>query len=419
MKRNSGRCYSPRIYGHNPMTPLTSLRKSCDHCHTNKLKCSPGTSLYSACQRCQQAGHLCKYSARLARRSGPKAHEARLPNSPSSPSPRAMPLSEHTTPSPEMDGSTLAPFGQYISQDNGSGGADWPWWAEIANSQFGDSGSSNTLPIDSNSNSSLSQVAETDLNTCSLLVGRERENFALLSESRASVDRNYGFYEQYDDLLAASQALEAMLHCVTVEWPRKDIEVQHYPIGELFSAFDRLTANLAPLPRGPTVMDECLRTKKTFLAAYAYITCVKIMGSLAKTLRRHLHSVASSQLPEKSTIHSSLKIDDLFSRINPYMYALASCCATLRIGLQHLRQIEVALSIPRERGVASANRLSSIFVDASETARVGPISPAYLLIAFWDNERGAVDSTGASATILEELLQCCIEMFDLGREYRF
>lgn len=109
------------------------------------------------------------------------------------------------------------------------------------------------------------------------------------------------------------------------------------------------------------------------------------MSSLAKTLRRHvkeaqqhanktlavrLHSVASSQLPEKSAIHSNLKIDDLFSRINPYMHALASCCATLRIGLQHLRQIEVALNIPRERGVASASRLSVGIYEGATTSEM-------------------------------------------------
>lgn len=56
-----------------------ALRKSCDRCYAQKLKCSKSDASPSRCMRCQRAGLRCFYSTRLARQA-PKRRASPLEN---------------------------------------------------------------------------------------------------------------------------------------------------------------------------------------------------------------------------------------------------------------------------------------------------------------------------------------------------
>lgn len=48
-------------------TSARALRKSCDRCYSQKLKCSRNDAASSRCVRCQRAGLRCSYSTRIAK----------------------------------------------------------------------------------------------------------------------------------------------------------------------------------------------------------------------------------------------------------------------------------------------------------------------------------------------------------------
>jgi len=58
--------------------PVTdqALRKSCDRCYAQKLKCSRSDGSPSRCTRCQKAGLRCFYSTRLARQTQKRTSQA-------------------------------------------------------------------------------------------------------------------------------------------------------------------------------------------------------------------------------------------------------------------------------------------------------------------------------------------------------
>src|SRR6266536_4542953 len=51
------------------------LRRSCDRCHAQKLKCSGRRVSFSQCLRCQRMGLSCSYSARSARKTAQKNND--------------------------------------------------------------------------------------------------------------------------------------------------------------------------------------------------------------------------------------------------------------------------------------------------------------------------------------------------------
>lgn len=129
----------------------------------------------------------------------------------------------------------------------------------------------------------------------------------------------------------------------------------------------KLAVSLQQPFQSTTHLDECLRTKNTFLALYSYVTGIKIMESLAKILQQQVQGAKQPNLASRHDLttvnisketdrgdkyaQSDVNISELFSHMQPYLHALTTSCTALYLCLQLLQEVGGALDIRQEQRV--------------------------------------------------------------------
>lgn len=179
-----------------------ALRKSCDRCHEQKLRCDGSNASLASCQRCQRAGQTCVYSTR---------------------SPRQVPRNSNAMAKKTSDAaSAYDPPRQAVRQEestNGAGGivldalslelSDFLASDHDIDWSFSGGLSSMDLP----------QAPPADLRD---LPGPGMPG---LPFSHVAGDAGDGeLQEPVEDLWRISQALEEMLHCVTRTLRQQNIQ---------------------------------------------------------------------------------------------------------------------------------------------------------------------------------------------------
>ena len=183
-----------------------ALRRSCDRCHVQKLKCSRSNGSPAQCLRCEQAGLRCVYSARSVRRTPRKGNtSADLASHPHTQNAQQTKL---TLGDGIFDTSSLRSYD--VSQDELASMQDWPSWGQGADS-------------------SLTELLELDAATSSCQVE------SLYSTPPSEGVKESEQHKLFESLTSISQALEGILHGMVTVWPGQDIQRCTHPTGLLKS----------------------------------------------------------------------------------------------------------------------------------------------------------------------------------------
>ncbi|PMD41856.1 hypothetical protein L207DRAFT_582281 [Hyaloscypha variabilis F] len=217
-------------------------------------------------------------------------------------------------------------------------------------------------------------------------------------------------------LVDLSQILEGVLNRMGTAWP--ELDIQCYPIGDVFHAFKKLPIILRQDEPANTLQSnprmsrndphKCLKTKDALLASHCYVLCVKILAPISEKLYQHLSSLAKSALanPQRGldeqrhrrsplemfengdeglnvTLRPGLRLGELYSQFDPFGHALNCACATISAGIRLLRDTETILGIPVEQGVLAEDSASPTRTQQSESVM---LFPARLVAVIWDEE---------------------------------
>ena len=175
-----------------------TIRRSCDRCHTQKLKCSGGRASSSQCLRCQRVGLSCSYSARSTRKDVRNTQRPELPV-----------LDKIDLAS--LDTSLTMSFD--MAQDgltSSTSSEDWTWWGQPAEHYLMEQGERNiTMPT--------SKAAPLDFMPLNM-----DEKVTTESESSRRIgNQRSGLFQSLADL---SQSLESVLDSIVTAWPEQDIQ---------------------------------------------------------------------------------------------------------------------------------------------------------------------------------------------------
>lgn len=196
---------------------LRALRKSCDRCHTQKLKCTPGNDANSQCMRCQQAGCKCVYSPRLPKRSHQRGQIT-------------TGLDFKTTAAAPIQQNELKTLTQ--AYDAGSDGIDSNWvWSCSKTCNSPDNTSAGSEYFDNPSMGMLSAsgpnmgiyTSEPDDILAMQIADSALRNGDTNSCAVAPL-ASCGQFELCHNLSCMSQELETIFHSVTTEWPQRNIQ---------------------------------------------------------------------------------------------------------------------------------------------------------------------------------------------------
>lgn len=391
-----------------------TLRKSCDRCHQQKLRCVGDKTSLTQCMRCRRAGVDCVYSVRSSKQPNKNGLTAEDPGHVEPVNPTSNPLSElETVFDPDLEqlddifaslpsswaavGATasLASYAVPPSQSTG-----------IAESSLSTGG-----PSSSNSIAPEASVGSPDVP--SDLSGRLTHVCQALETTFQKVTRDRTDRTTQDCIIIIPR-LSAVEKVETAN------SLQLDPIGEVFGVFDAFLKVLAldemvaiSTSRTPqTLFDEYLRSKQASMAAQCYIVCIKLMVSLSEQM---LQSLLASPLPtprpafghrnvseasqntnapvaregvfsDASRIPENLKLGDLYVPLtDPFGHALNSTIDIFQIGSRLLGRMEQLLGIPIELGGGNMSSvLSSEQVGLDQHPR--PSLPARFVASIWEDE---------------------------------
>ncbi|KAI1374296.1 hypothetical protein F4677DRAFT_461568 [Hypoxylon crocopeplum] len=373
-----------------------TLRKSCNRCHQQKLRCvGDKTSLTRRCIRCQRAGLDCVYSPRSSNQQNKHSND-NWDNR------RTQPLTPTSNPLAEID-TIFGPELSYLNDilPRGASSSSGSEVASLANYALPSSQSASTSEI-------------------SMSTPRASPN----SSTEAAVGLIAAPSDLSGGLANVCQTLEAIFRKVTRDHTKQG--TQDYPIGEVFGAFDSLLRVLAlddmgaistsRPPQSP--LDEYLRSKQASMAAQCYVLCIKLMAFLSEQMLQsllamplpttrsgsgNLNTSESTQSPNAleaqedtfsntSHVPENLRLGDLYVPPDPFGHALKSAISMLQIGSRSIGMMEKSLGIPPEQGGGSLSPVTSSDQAGPDhhTTRDGSSSglsfPARFVALIWEVE---------------------------------
>ncbi|KAG6004540.1 hypothetical protein E4U54_000524 [Claviceps lovelessii] len=285
-----------------------ALRRSCDRCHCQKLKCSTEKGPSGECIRCQRAGLRCVYSARTARQKQTQTemqtqtHPRTVGTYHSGRQIRDLDMGLDTDNIMADDAALFCPD----LLDSNDINDDDNYNLDGGYNNY--SHNLNTLPLldtwdltCSSSASSRIELHKQDVLFPGLGAVSEYE-FAQTQDTTLGEQQSY-----FDRLLEISQELEHLMHRKIS--PRRSQQCTYVfhsnpkpsralskrlksfvvldDIGSVFNTLRQLITCLEYTPSGLlglSSLDMCLRTRTTMLAVHCHVLSVKIIGRLAKNL---------------------------------------------------------------------------------------------------------------------------------------
>lgn len=197
---------------HKSAGPRT-IRRSCDRCHAQKLKCSGSRVSFSQCLRCQRVGFSCSYSARSARKTAKKSNDlgdlATHKDARNTQRPELPVLDEIDLAS--LDTSLTMSFD--MAQDDltsSTSSQDWTWWGQPAERYITEQGQRNIT---------ISTPKAAPLDFMPLDIGKQ-----VTTESESSSGIGNQRSDLFQSLADLSQSLESVLNRIATAWPEQDIQ---------------------------------------------------------------------------------------------------------------------------------------------------------------------------------------------------
>ncbi|EXJ92298.1 hypothetical protein A1O3_00848 [Capronia epimyces CBS 606.96] len=382
-----------------------TLRKSCDRCHQQKLRCVGDKTSLTRCKRCKTAGLECVYGARSSK----KASQCSIDNFATWdnwPGNSATPtLNEAVSELDTMFGLELTHFDEVFPMSPASrpdtGGSPSFVAPNLPALEHDSAG----IPVSS------------------------AITMPLLTSGSSPVAGDgpiTEFPELSAQLAQAFQELEAtFLRTVEDQTSRR---TQDYPIGEVLSALGSFLGVLklsnvvgaGPLSRpctSQTPQDAHLRSKQASIAAQGYVLCVRLLASLLEQMLQSLLASPSpsptvsgssaspdsaqdasglgatgSNFSDACQVPHSLRLGDLLVPPDHFGHALSSSVNLLRIGCSRLNEMESLLGIPsKQRG---QNTSSLVCLEQAGVAQQalpdngssGPSLPARFVASIWEDE---------------------------------
>ncbi|KAE9371691.1 hypothetical protein N431DRAFT_508422 [Stipitochalara longipes BDJ] len=322
-----------------------------------------------------------------------------------------------------------------ITQDSiasSTSSQDWDWWEQPPECYV-------TEQEERNSRSSTPKDISLDFMPSNIGEQATAQN----QSSRVIENLRIDLFQSLADL---SQSLEGVLNRMGTAWP--ELDIQCYPIGDVFHAFKKLqillrqdeppnTLQLNPRMNRSDI-HKCLKTKDALLASHCYVLCVKILAPISEKLYQHLSSLAKSALANPGCgldeqnhrrwpldifengdqgpdvpLRPGLRLGELYSQFDPFGHSLNSACATISTGSRLLRDIEIILGIPVEQGVLAENSVSPPRTPKSES---GLVFPARLVAVLWDEEETDPKHGQAKVTALALLQKYRMAISRLARQ---
>ncbi|KAM4055319.1 hypothetical protein HRG_008754 [Hirsutella rhossiliensis] len=376
-----------------------TLRKSCDRCHQQKLRCiGGGRTTLTRCLRCQRAGAECVYSARCNKQShrnkndacdyvrvkplSAKSDTSRLADIETGFDPHLMNCDDLFTRLPSWDTASLAGYTMPLPPSSG--------FLDVslsAGEPFSISSSSATPELDCGLQDSASDLPGRLANVCQALEAA------------------------YTKVLG-DQATQATQDC---------------PITEAYGVFDRFLAVLMVhemaaimTPRIPqTPSDEYMRTKLASMAVHGYVLCMKLMRSFSEQVllsllatplpasRLSLSGPRSSDAPRLGArahlfsgtghVPNNPKLGDMYvSMTDPFQHVLNSKLNILETGSKLLSNMEHLLGIPPDLGGGSLSSASRSSEQVVLDSHVTPSLPARLVASIWEDD-ASINNTSVVA----------------------
>ncbi|OAP54231.1 hypothetical protein AYL99_11332 [Fonsecaea erecta] len=377
-----------------------TLRKSCDRCHQQKLRCVGDKASLTRCKRCQKAGLECVYGARSSK----KTSHCSVDNFAAWDDwPRNSTVPTLSDPVGELDtmfGLDLTHFDDVFpdsaSSRPGTGGSSISFGGSILPSL--------------EENSGVTVISTPSVPLLAIDGALRPEN----AEPSTKLDK-------------ASQELEVIFLRTTKGDTNQ--RPQDYPIGEVLGALGKFLAALKVInvvelvpPHTPqTSHDAHLRSKQASLASQGYVLCVRLLSSLLEQMLQSLLTSPSSSStapssaasPERSQDSSSLRaslaslgsnfsdasqvphglrLRDILAPPGDFRRALNFSLDLLCIGCSQLNEMEQLLRIPSKQpglGTASLVSLERSGIaqpELSDNSVSIPSLPARFVASIWEDE---------------------------------
>lgn len=397
-----------------------SLRKSCDRCHQQKLRCVGNKTSRQACARCQHLGAECVYNARSSKQANNNNGSRNQNSAPTEP---VTPVLNHHHP---------GNFGAFHPDDlqlgsffpSGWDAINTPCLTDPALATYTHSGYASTL-----STTSTGPVFNTSES------GIDDNNFIPAPE----VCRSGG--DLSAQLASVCQTLETLLKTVTSERTGHaeqckqahanppSSQCDNYetltatyvdPIREVFSAFEGfvramvLTRGKARTPSRDAhpSFAKYLDSKQASMAAQCYMLCIRLVVSLSEKM---LQNLLASPMPAQPTSFSlstpnstpfnasaldildvnfslgnqnmmegGVGLEDLYvGPADSYEQAVDSTVSILRVGARLIGRMEQLLEIPPDM---AGGTTSSGEQPSTEHQRRKLSLPARLVATTWEHE---------------------------------
>ncbi|KAI1119741.1 hypothetical protein F5Y10DRAFT_157290 [Nemania abortiva] len=334
-----------------------TVRKSCDRCHQQKLRCVGSKTSLVPCARCQRVGADCVYSARSSKQ------QQQLDKSTGETQDIC-----HTRPAtPAMGHQTSGLFESgTLHLDEVFSNLPSPW---------------DTMGIPPLADHVLPLTHSGSASVLSMGTGGTFSSSSVLGDPAVGVSDRSRSADSLTRLASVCQTLEAMFKRVT--GGPANAGTHEYPVAEVFGAFEGFLrvmtlehAGAQPLPRASnTPFDEYMNSKQASLAAQCYMLCIKLMVSLSEKMLQNLLTSPlpaqrlsfglgdpeSTQLPgglgamdinfahPNQNALENIRVEDLYiGPTDSFEHALNSIVNMLRVGTRLLGRMELLLEIPPE-----------------------------------------------------------------------
>ncbi|KAF1848286.1 uncharacterized protein K460DRAFT_403578 [Cucurbitaria berberidis CBS 394.84] len=343
-----------------PSTGGKALRRSCDRCHAQKLKCSGSKDFLAKCERCARAGLDCVYSTRASKKTAPSLQDGDN---------QGMRTPDSTGMAPLLDGT---------ENELQFSDVDFHGLLSSAGNHYGF-----TTP------DSYHSSQQSPRNSSIMLHGFETPP---LHDSSGYSNLAHALVETPAGGLPAGQLDDALEQLPAIAYRLKNIsrkvavvcsgqDIHKYPIGEVFTIFKQLSgvleqdSSLRQSPQEQSV-DDSFRQKSALIAAQCYVSGVRIIVSLSTRWLHHLNSLTrmSYTSPERpftaepvypplqegrhgrssdnlGTLRRDLDFDGLYSHLDPIGYSLNCASLTISTSIKLLVEIEDLLGVQPKKGV--------------------------------------------------------------------
>ncbi|KFY95031.1 hypothetical protein V500_02976 [Pseudogymnoascus sp. VKM F-4518 (FW-2643)] len=388
-----------------------SLRRTCDRCYQQKLRCFGNKQPLSQCSRCRKAGLNCVYSARASRK---------------------IPVdSIHSQLDWQSFADSMASPPDDLAHIDGGLSRSTPTWSPDEFVAFASDLANNFIPSPDPGLAGLQPSGgDSSVGTYDFL-----PEFGTAEGSGRVSGLTSGYT---NELVKTCQLLEDTLAGI-VQNSYTDQGINGCPIGEVFGVFDAALkvlstdsdATIGGRQKDQEPIKRCIQAKHASLAAQCYVTSVRLMSYLAEHLLRNLRDLAKSpaqspagtettttlgacpSVPTKHT-SSNLTLGDLYYRLDPLGHALNSAVTMLRIGSKYLSGMERALALPVHL-IATAEPFTTrplrrMSDESSILTRKYPKLPltARFVAVMWDDETAVTDANPVAS-----FRRCYAEILDL------